>query len=91
MKKNIMHRILHGCEEVSLLSVRAAEMPLSLSEQAFLSAHLLFCKCCKNFIKENAAIDTSLHAYFEGMAQQPTQTLTDDFKQQLQKKLQVTE
>jgi hypothetical protein len=87
MKPSILHQIRHNCEAVSQLALREVEMPLSLSEKAFMSAHLLFCKCCQNFVKENTAIDKALHTYFDTLKNQPPLTLSDDFKQKLQDKI----
>jgi hypothetical protein len=85
--KTILGKILHGCQDVSMLIVRSSDTELSLSEKVLLHSHLLFCKCCKNFIKESTAIDKSLEVYFKEMETAPRHTLSDDFKFALAKKL----
>jgi hypothetical protein len=85
--KTFFGKILHGCEDVSMLAVRASDVPLSLSENALVQSHLLFCKCCKNFMKESAAIDKSLSAYFENMRVAPQEKLSENKKRALEEML----
>lgn len=85
--KTLLGKIVHGCQDVSMLIVRSADTPLSLSERALIQSHLLFCKCCKNFVKESAAIDKSLAAYFKNMQIIPQHRLSDEKKQEIEELL----
>jgi hypothetical protein len=85
--KTFFGKILHGCEDVSMLAVRASDVPLSLPEKALVQSHLLFCKCCKNFIKESAAIDKSLAVYFKNMQAAPQHQLSEEKKHEIEEML----
>lgn len=85
--KTFLGKIMHGCEDVSMLIVRSSDAPLSLPEKALVQSHLLFCKCCKNFIKESAAIDKSLAAYFKSMQIVPQHQLSDEKKKEIEAQL----
>jgi predicted anti-sigma-YlaC factor YlaD len=85
--KTFLGKIVHGCEDVSMLIVRSSDEVLSLPEKALVQSHLLFCKCCKNFIKESAAIDKSLAAYFQNMQTLPQHKLSDEKKREMEAQL----
>ncbi len=85
--KTFFGKILHGCEDVSMLIVRSSADNLTLQEKALIRSHLLFCRCCKNFIKESAAIDKSLTTYFKEQETAPAHSLSEDFKRALEEKL----
>jgi hypothetical protein len=85
--KTIFGKILHGCEDVSMLIVRSSDIPLSVSEKILVQSHLLFCKCCKNFIKESEAIDKSLAIYFENMNKLPQKQLSEEKKRSIEAQL----
>ena len=82
--KTILGKILHGCEDVSMLVVRSADAPLSLSQSLLVQSHFLFCKCCKNFSKESAAIDKSLAVYFKNMQAEPQHRLSEEKKREIE-------
>ena len=85
--KNIFTKILHGCEDVSQLIVRSADEPLSFSEKTLMQSHFLFCKCCKNFNRESAAIDKALASYFKTLQKEPPVRMSDERKAEIEEML----
>ncbi len=50
-----------NCEKATLLTTKASEIDLTFLEKLSLRVHLLTCKYCESFAKQNKAIDVALN------------------------------
>lgn len=57
---NYIRKILNNCQEVSAKSLMQEEVAFSLKQRFEIWFHILFCKCCKNFVHQSRIIDQSL-------------------------------
>lgn len=81
------NKLLHDCEEASILSLKNKEEGITLKQQFEVKFHMLFCKCCKNFTKQSVIIDESIKAFFKGMESNPPMKASDSFKARIEKLL----
>jgi hypothetical protein len=79
------NRILNNCAEASLLALKNEEEKITLKQKFEMKFHILFCKCCKNFVKQSPLIDKSMKAYFDST--QPPQKASQDFKSKMKAQL----
>ncbi len=82
-----LKRILNNCVEASLLSLKNKEEKITLKQKFEMEFHILFCKCCKNFVKQSPMIDKSLKAYFKDIDNNPPLKASDSFKEKIREKL----
>jgi len=47
-----MVKLMYSCEQAASLSSRAMEQPLTSTERALLSMHLMICRGCRNFTQQ---------------------------------------
>ena len=82
------NKIFNNCSEVTLLSLQNEEhLHLSIKKKMEIKIHILFCKCCSNFIKQSHKIDTSIKKYAENLQHNPPFIASEDFKTRLKEKL----
>lgn len=80
-----LNKILNNCNEASLLALKSKEEKISIKEKFEMKFHVLFCKCCKNFIKQSGKIDESLNAFFS--SNETIVKASDSFKSKMKEKL----
>ena len=80
-------KLLHDCEEASILSLRNKEEVITLKQQFEMKFHMLFCKCCKNFTKQSVIIDESIKAFFKNIENNPPLKASDSLKAKIEKLL----
>lgn len=80
---NYFHKILNNCNEVVSLSLKKEEHRLENIKDCELFIHILFCKCCKNFVKQSKKIDSALAAYFKNLEKTPPHKASEEFKNKL--------
>jgi hypothetical protein len=80
-------RILNNCVEASLLSLKNKEEKITFKQKFEMKFHIMFCKCCKNFVKQSPMIDESMKAYFENMENQPPVKASEDLKTRIKEQL----
>ena len=84
---NIYKKLVHGCEEATLLAIRSKEEKLPVRKKMQLHFHLWVCSCCSNFVKQSERIDSSMQRYFQEAGEHPPFLASEALKSSLREKL----
>jgi hypothetical protein len=83
----LFRKIVFNCKQATILSLKKEEGKISLNERLKLSDHLLYCKVCRNFIRQSHDINRSGKAISESLFTNPPFSLTEERKQAMQRQL----
>ena len=83
----IFRKIIFNCEQATFLLAKKSEQKLSLKERAKLFYHLLFCDPCRRFKVQTQIIDKTLHDCREHLSHHPSQTLSAEAKEKIQRSI----
>lgn len=83
--KTYLNKILNNCDEVSLRALKSEEREIPMKELFEMRLHIMFCKCCKNFIKQSNIIDKQLKLYKDKIYVNPPFVASDALKEKLNK------
>ncbi|SMP30020.1 hypothetical protein [Chryseobacterium profundimaris] len=83
-----INNLLHNCEETSLNIVKSKETSLSVPAWLKMKFHIAFCKCCRNFGKQNKAMDKALQNQFHGNISMKETKASDELKNRIKENLQ---
>lgn len=81
-------RIIYNCKQATLLIEKGQLKPLSFRETIELRIHLAGCSMCKLYNKQSHVINTMVQQLFHD-SMQTTFTLDDDFKTELQDRIEA--
>ncbi len=79
-----MHSIMLSCEKATFFITKRDYVKLSCKENLQLKMHLMGCKFCRNFDKQNTMISEKLNTLQENP---PSEKLSDDKKLEIQQLL----
>lgn len=54
---------MKNCQELTQLASRACDEPIAFGEKLELKLHLMMCKKCRNFAKNNAILKNIMQAH----------------------------
>lgn len=83
----LLKNISFSCKDATLLSEMAKEVNLSPVKRFKLFVHLSYCKHCQKFVEQSKRIDVAMKKYNEDLFETPTHTLSPEFKESLQKRM----
>ena len=82
----VIKKIQYDCRHATYLIEKKQHTPLTLKERIQLSIHLSGCSVCRLFQRQSRWINRMLRSLFHS-AQGQESKLSDEFKQQLQQKI----
>lgn len=83
---NELKKIQYNCRQATLLIEKKQISKITLREKIELSIHLAGCSICKTFEKQSIVINKMVKSLFNS-TQNHNLKLDDDFKKELQKRL----
>jgi hypothetical protein len=84
---NHLKKIIYNCKQATLLIEKKQIKKLSFREAIELRIHLTGCSMCKLYNKQSHVINTMVHQLFHDSMQSSAPTLDDDFKKELQERI----
>jgi hypothetical protein len=81
-----MSKLLFRCEEATRKLIEAEEKKLPLADRLRLGWHLIVCKWCRLFQKQNATLNQSLHELRQSSPQESVK-LSEEMKTKMQSAL----
>jgi hypothetical protein len=85
---NHLKKVIYNCKQATLLIEKKQLTRLSFRESIELRIHLAGCSMCKLYNKQSHVISTMvLQLYHDSMQQASTVKLDDDFKKDLQDRI----
>jgi hypothetical protein len=85
---NHLKKVIYNCKQATLLIEKKQLTRLSFRESIELRIHLAGCSMCKLYNKQSHVISTMvLQLYHDSMQQASTAKLDDDFKKDLQDRI----
>lgn len=86
-----LKNISFSCKDATLLSEMAKEIHLSPVKRFKLFMHLSYCKHCQKFVEQSKLMDVAIKKYKENLFEIPTHTLSPEFKELLQRRINTDE
>lgn len=83
----LFRKVVFNCKQATMLSLKKEEGKISLNERLKLYYHLLFCKVCRNFIRQSHDINHSGKSISESLFINPPFSLTEERKRSIQRQL----
>ncbi len=83
----LFKKTVFNCKQATLLSLKKEEGKLSFIEGLKLSYHLLYCKPCKEFVKQSHLINRIGAEINQTLSNRPLFRLSEESKQRMQREL----
>nr|MBB6150349.1 hypothetical protein [Mucilaginibacter sp. SP1R1] len=82
-----MKRVIYNCKQATLLIEKKQVKSLTFRETIELRIHLAGCTFCKLYSKQSSMINKMVQQLYIDSIQTTPPTLTDDFKKELQERI----